>query len=95
MSKRLRDERRRHSALAGAGNRHALERGMLLHVVGRFAVGDLPFDLALVEIDGADPAVRRLAEGKAANVERSTRLGFCGGRCGSRAGGDRSTAAGR
>ena len=47
----------------------ALERGMFLDVVGRLAVRDLPADLALVEIDRADPAVRRLAERKPSDAQ--------------------------
>src|SRR5688572_20591557 len=57
---RLRDERSDAPLTSGARNRQALERRMIADVVRRFAVCDLPEQLALVQIDGADTAVRRL-----------------------------------
>ena len=46
--------------LTGSRNRDALERRIVLDVVRRLAVRHLPGDLAFIEIDRGDAAVRRL-----------------------------------
>ena len=48
------------AALAGLRNVHALQRGMIAHVVRRVAVRHLPHQLAAIEIDRGEHAVRRL-----------------------------------
>src|SRR5436309_10673678 len=55
--------------LAGAWNVESLERGMIAHHVRRFAVSDLPYDLAPIEIDGRDGSIGRLDEGQAIDVQ--------------------------
>src|SRR5262245_41097959 len=57
---RLGDERTDDAVLTRARNRHPLQRRMIPNVVRRVAVRDLPEDLALVEADRTDAAVRRL-----------------------------------
>src|SRR5262245_63035499 len=57
---RLGHERADDPVLSGAWNRHTFQRGVITDVIRRVAVRDLPEDLALVETDGADAAVRRL-----------------------------------
>ena len=47
----------------------AFERGIVADVVRCFAVRDLPEDLALVQIDGGDASVGRLAERQAVHAE--------------------------
>ena len=48
--------------LPGARNGQPFERRVVADVVRRFAVRDLPEDLALVQIDRADARVRRLEQ---------------------------------
>ena len=43
----------------------ALQRRMIADAVGRLAVRDLPDDLAAIEVDRGDAAVRRLQERQA------------------------------
>src|SRR5439155_21666136 len=54
---------------ACARNVHCFERGVIADVVRRFAVRDLPDNLALVEIDRSNAAVRRFCEWKPLNIE--------------------------
>src|ERR1700682_6318329 len=56
---------------------------MIPDVVRRFAMSDLPFDLAFIHVDGSDAAIRRFYERQALNAE-SARVFF--GRPGSRLG---------
>src|SRR5580704_15792789 len=50
---------------AGARNVQTFESRMILDVVRRFAVRDLPGDVALVQIDGRNAPIRRLQQGQA------------------------------
>ena len=59
---RLRDQRADRARLTGARNRQSFQRRMIADAVGRLAVRDLPDDLAAIEIDRGDAAVRRLQE---------------------------------
>ena len=61
---------------AGPGNRHALERRMILDVVRRLAVRDLPHEIALVHVERGDAPVRRLDERQPLHVERRRAAAF-------------------
>src|SRR5262249_12816806 len=70
---------------------------MIPNIVGCLAVSDLPEHLALVHVDGRDPAVRRFDERQALHAERASILfggsGARFGRCvGTRATGSAYTA---
>src|SRR5262245_50711072 len=65
----LRDERADDARLTRAWNVDPFERRVVPDVVGRVAVRDLPDDLAFVEADGADAAVRRLCNRQALHIE--------------------------
>src|SRR5262249_31663125 len=57
-------------SLPGLGNVDAFECCVIANVVGRVAVRRLPFQLALVEIDGCEHAVRRLRNGYSIDGQR-------------------------
>ena len=50
--------------LAGVGNVHALQSGMIANRIGRLAIRHLPLDVAAIEIDRRDYRVRRLHDRK-------------------------------
>ena len=56
--------------LPGSRNGQPFERRVIPDVVRRFAVGDLPHELALVQIDRGDPAVRRLHQRQPLDAQR-------------------------
>ena len=50
------------SRAARARNCQALQRGIVADIIGGFSVRDLPDDIAAVQIDGRDAAIRRFQE---------------------------------
>src|SRR5215470_6945568 len=85
---RLGHERADDPVLAGAWNRHTFQRSVIPDVIRRVAVRDLPEDLALVETDRADAAVRRLDDRQALDGDGRTTFSAATA-CGRR--GNRST----
>ena len=63
----LRHEDTNAADAARARNGHALQRRMILDVVGRIAMRDLPDEITFVQIDGCDPAIRRLHKRQSLN----------------------------
>src|SRR4051812_32787429 len=70
----LRNDEPDAAALAGAGNRHALERRVVAHRVRRFAVRHLPLHVPLVEIDRGKDTVGRLEDREA--LDRQAAFGI-------------------
>src|SRR5262245_37889543 len=67
---RLRDQGTDGTRLAGTGNRQTFERRVIAHDIRCFALGNLPDEIALVQVDRRDTPIGWLEERKSLWTER-------------------------